>query len=148
MKSLKYYIKLVETINQQVDHWIANLTVNYEFPNNAMIPQRVKQIESKIDQIMKKYEFYESGSGGGFGARDVGYQHEGEDLAQVLSVLKQADTEIKNLISQIENNNTKLGIVGMEMSAGGWINDSDYEYHLSFEEAEEILRQSQQAGKK
>lgn len=148
MKSLKYYIKLVEATNQQADHWIANLSIDYEFPDNPLIPQRTKQIESIINSIMEKHDFYETGSGGGFGARDISYAYEGSDLSQILSVARQAQAEIEKFITQIKNTNAKLGIAGMEMSVAGWITDSDYEYHLDFDEAEQIIKQSQQAGKK
>ena len=149
MKSLKYYIKLVEAMEQQPDHWVASIFVNYEFPNNPSIPQRFQQIESMIDAIFRKYDFYNSGGGGGMGARDVSYGIEGPDLAQVLAVAKKAMAEFDSLAEQIQNTLAKLGFDnGMELGASGFITDSDYEFNLSFDEAEEMVRQSQQLGKK
>lgn len=147
MKSLKHYIRLVETINQPPDHWVASIFVNYEFPNNSSIPQRTEQIETVIDNIFKKYNFYNSGGGGGGGARDVSYGFEGQDLAQVLAVAKKAVADVEQLIRQVKATNAKLGIVGLEISVSGTIWDSDYEHNLDFEEAEDLVRQTQQLGK-
>ena len=148
MKSLKHYIKLVEAATNSPDHWGATIFVNYEFPNNVMIPQRVQQLEAAIDKVFKKYNFYMQGGGGGMGARDVSYGIEGPDLAQVLAVAKKALAEFDSLAEQIQDTLAKLGVDdGMELDASGFITDSDYEYNLSFDEAEEMVRQSQQLGK-
>lgn len=147
MKSLKHYIKLVEVAQQQPDHWVASIYVNYEFPDNPMIPQRSQQIEKLIDDIFSKYDFYNSGGGGGLGARDVSYGIELPDLAQVMAVSKKAVAEVEQLIRQVEDTNAKLGIEGLEISVGGSIWDSDYEHNLSFDEAEDLLRQTQNLGR-
>ena len=148
MRSLKQYIKIIEATENPPDGWIANIIVDYEFPSGTvMIPQRAQQLESTIDDILTGYQFYTTGSGGGLGARDISYSLEGLNLAELLAVAKQAEAEVQQLANRIESNNAALGIVGLELSVGGFIMDSDYENNFSFEEAEEIVRQSQQLGK-
>jgi hypothetical protein len=148
MKSLKHYIKLVEAMENPPDGWIATVNVYYAFPNNDSIPQRTKNIEQVINQTMESHGFYQSGGGGGFGERDISYAIEGTNLASILVTAKQAVADVERLAKQIEDNLAKLGFTGgLEMSAGGFIMDSDYEYNFSFDEAEEMVRQSQQLGK-
>lgn len=149
MKSLKQYIKLIEAVGAAPDGWIANINVGYSFPTNNMIPFRTMNIEKLLNETMASFDFTETGSGGGFGERDISYANEGNNLADVLANAKNAFNEINKLAKQIERNLAKLGVSsGLEINAYGYITDSEYKYDLNFDDAEEVLRQSQQIGKK
>lgn len=147
MKSMRHYIKLIEAASEPPVGWIANIMVIYEFPSNAMIPQRAQQIESTIDSILTKHGFYKTGSGSGFYTGDVSYYLDGPDLAKLLATAKKAEAEAQQLANRIQDNNAALGIEGLEISVGGWIVDSDYEKNFSFDQAEELVRRTQQLGK-
>lgn len=148
MKSLKHYIKLVEAAEHSPAHWTGIIQLYYEFPDSPMIPQRAEQIESVVKKIMTKYGFYENGGGGGVGARDVTYAMDEPNLATIVSAGKLAMAEVQKLADEIESSSATLGIEGMYLDVGGFIIDSDSEYNLSFDEAEEMVRQSQWTGKK
>jgi hypothetical protein len=147
MKSLRQYIKLVEAIQNTPDGWVANIIINYSFPDNFPIPQRMRQIEEEFNFTLESYGFFETGSGGGFGERDISYALEGDNLSEVLQLAKQAVAAVEEFATGIRKNLPKI-TKGMQISVSGNITDSDYEYDFTFDEAEKIVQQSQQIGKK